>query len=160
MDGATRAVAELERFAGKAWSAEGAATLRHYLGYALAARAVEVRRTLGPGAVVIVEGIADHILALETCDSELDEFAEGLRRGRETRDHRTGLPAAPVFAVLLVVFGLAPVVTGGVVGSTPLIALGSLLTVVLAASLGWLLHATRAHRRPTHLATKVSRTAH
>jgi hypothetical protein len=158
-DGATRAVTELERLAGKAWSAEGTATLRHYLGYALAVRAVEVRRLLGPGAVVVVEGIADRIIALDTCDSELDEFAEGLRRGREIREHRANLPAVPVFAVLLLVFGVVPVVAGGLVGNTALLATGGLLTVVLAACLAWLLRTTRAHRRPAHLASSVSRTA-
>lgn len=159
-DGATRAVAELERLAGRAWSAEGTAMLRHYLGYALAARAVEVRRTVGLGGVVVVEGIADHILALETCDSELDEFAESLRRGREIRDHRPGLPAVPVFAVLLVVFGLVPIVVGGLVGSTALMGVGTLLAVVLAAVLAWLLHSTKAHRRPAHLSSSVSRADH
>jgi hypothetical protein len=149
-DGATRAVAELERLAEKAWSAEGTTMLRHYLGYALAARAVEVRRMLGPGGVVIVEGIADRILALDTCDSELDEFATALRKREQVREART----TPVFVLLLVVLGVVPVVVGGLLRSGPLVSIGVLLSVVLLCAFVWLLRATGAHRgarRPTHL---------
>jgi len=146
-DGATRAVAELERLAGKAWSAEGTTMLRHYLGYALASRAVEVRRTLGPGGVVIVEGIADRILALDTCDSELDDFATALKKPKQVKETR----ATPVFALLLVVFGVVPVVVGGLLHSGPLVSVGVLLSVVLLGALVWLLRATG--RRPAHLST-------
>jgi len=142
-DGATRAVTELERLADKAWSAEGTTMLRHYLGYALAARAVEVRRMLGPGGVVIVAGIADHILALETCDSELDEFALALKVRPEAP---TGQRAVPTFALVLLVVAVIPVVVGGLLGSMVLVSLGALLVVVLVASYAWLLRATGAHR--------------
>jgi hypothetical protein len=157
-DGATRAVAELERLADKAWSAEGTTMLRHYLGYALAARAVEVRRMLGPGGVVIVEGLADRILALDTCDSELDEFAEGLKRRAAPSEARAGRLAVPLFAALLLVFGVVPVVVGGLLGSTTLMSLGTLLAAALVAASVWVLRATSAHRRPAHLAPSVSRT--
>ncbi|MCS7479976.1 hypothetical protein ACFFQW_07910 [Umezawaea endophytica] len=151
-DGATRAVAELERLADKAWSAEGTTMLRHYLGYALVSRAVEVRRMLGPGGVVIVEGIADRVLALDTCDSELDEFAAALKKPKQARETR----ATPVFALLLVVLGVVPVVVGGLLRNGPLLSVGALLTLVLLCAFAWLLRATGAHRgarRPAHLGT-------
>ncbi len=159
--GATRAVAELERLVDVAWSDEGTTMLRHYLGYALAARAVEVRRMLGSGGVVIVEGIADRILALETCDSELDDFAETLKGRPTAGEARTGHRAVPAFAVLLLVFGVIPVVAGGLLGSTTLLSLGTLLAVVLVSAFAWLLRTTGAHRtarRPAHLASSVNRT--
>ncbi|HEX6341862.1 hypothetical protein [Umezawaea sp.] len=155
-DGATRAVAELERLVEKAWSAEGTTMLRHYLGYALATRAVEVRRMLGPGGVVIVEGIADRILALDTCDSELDDFAVALKRRNRAREPRTGQRAVPAFAALLLVFGVVPLVAGGLLGSGPLVSVGVLLSVVLLCAFAWLLRTTGAHRgvrRPAHLST-------
>jgi hypothetical protein len=151
-DGATRAVAELERLIGKAWSAEGAVMLRHYLGYALAARAVEVRRTLGPGGVVVVEGFAERILGLDTCDSELDEFAAALKKPRQVKETR----ATPVFVVLLVVLGVVPVVIGVLLGSGTVVSVGVLLSVVLLCAFTWLLRATGAHRsarRHAHLGT-------
>ena len=151
--GATRAVAELERLAKVAWSAEGATMLRHYLGYALVARAVEVRRMLGPGGVVIVEGLAERVLALETCDSELDDYATALKRRSEPRHAKSGQLAVPTFAVV-------PVVTGGLLGSRVLVVLGLLSAVALVAAFTWVLRATGAHRadrRPAHLAS-VSRT--
>jgi len=158
--GATRAVAELERLAKVAWSAEGATMLRHYLGYALVARAVEVRRMLGPGGVVIVEGLAERVLALETCDSELDDYATALKRRSEPRHAKSGQLAVPTFAVVLLVFAVVPVVTGGLLGSRVLVVLGLLSAVALVAAFTWVLRATGAHRAdrtPAHLAS-VSRT--
>jgi hypothetical protein len=160
--GATRAVAELDRLAQSAWSAEGTTMLRHYLGYALVARAVEVRRMLGPGGVVIVEGLAERVLALETCDSELDDFATALKKRGEPKHARTGQLAVPTFAAVLLVFGVVPVVTGGLLGNRVLVVLGLLSAVLLVSAFAWVLRATGAHRadrRPAHLATSVSRTS-
>ncbi|WP_106195100.1 hypothetical protein [Umezawaea tangerina] len=132
-----RAVTELERLAKSAWSAEGTALLRHYLGYALAVRSMEVRGLIGDSGVVIVERLADRILALETCDPELDEFAEELLGRREEPKARNTHRAVIAFTALLLVFGVAPVVTGGLMGSPTLMGSGALLAAVLVAAFAW-----------------------
>ncbi|MET1073108.1 MAG: hypothetical protein ABWY11_10730 [Umezawaea sp.] len=146
-----RAVTELERLAKAAWSAEGTALLRHYLGYALAVRSMEVRGLIGDSGVVIVERLADRILELETCDPELDQFAEELLGRREEPKARNGQRAVFAFACLLLVFGVVPVVTGGLMGSATLVGSGALLAVVLVAAFAY-------QYRAMNLRTPVGRT--
>ncbi|WNV90160.1 hypothetical protein [Umezawaea sp. Da 62-37] len=131
------AVVELERLAKSAWSAEGTALLRHYLGYALAVRSMEVRGLIGDSGVVIVERLADRILALDTCDPELDQFAEELLGRGEEPKPRNSHRAVFAFACLLLVFGVVPVVTGGLMGSATLVGSGALLAVFLVAAFAW-----------------------
>jgi hypothetical protein len=138
---AAQAVDHLERLLAMAWSAEGAALLRHYLAYALAARTVEVRDVTRDGTLAFVERsqleacerLARSIQRLETDDPDLEDFAADLldRLAEGQRWRWSGVKAALSFAGLVVLLGVLPVVCGGLLDSTPTVMFGALVGAVL-----------------------------
>jgi tetratricopeptide (TPR) repeat protein len=146
---AAMAVAELRVLAG---TRPGDPVVGYYLAEALIARTVEVRGEAPGGRLVIqnvdqfdaCEDLARQVLACGTDDVELVSAAESLLA--ETRSGHilawTDGNMTMVFAVLVVVLGVAPVLVGGLFGSLPVVVAG---VVVGGALVFWLYF---RYRRP------------
>jgi Flp pilus assembly protein TadB len=134
-------VDHVERLLAMAWSAEGEELLRHYLGYALAARTVEVRGVTVDGALAILdrtqletcEQLARRIHRLDTADQALDNFAADLlaRLDYAQRWQWGGAKAVLAFLGLLLLLGVLPVVGGGLLNSTPAVMFGALVGALI-----------------------------